>query len=132
MLALSCSNDKNACVPSNSCINNNVEETQLAMQQDVNLSSSKISYSSSSTSHCLMAKSSSSYDNDDKNDHDSNDEEDNMEKVNALLLNKGLMILKALPSNKSAQANLFEIISTLIERGETIEALKESLEEKGK
>ena len=49
-----------------------------------------------------------------------------------MLQNKGLMILKALPSNNSAQANLFEIMSTLIERGETIEALKASLEEKGK
>src|SRR5680860_785652 len=39
MLALSCCLDKNACVPSNSCININVEETQLIVQQDVNLSS---------------------------------------------------------------------------------------------
>ena len=42
------------------------------------------------------------------------------------------MILKALPSDNNAQANLFEIMSTLIERGETIEALEASLEEKGK
>ena len=41
MLALSCCLDKNACVPSNSCININVEETQCDMQQDMNLSSSK-------------------------------------------------------------------------------------------
>ena len=70
MLALPCCHDKNACVPSNSCMNNNVEETQLAMQQDVNLSSSKINGSSSSTTHCLMAKYSSSDDN------DNNDEEE--------------------------------------------------------
>ena len=57
MLALSCSNDKNACVPSNSCMNINVEETQLIVEQDLNLSSSKINYPSSSTYHCLMAKS---------------------------------------------------------------------------
>ena len=128
MLALSCCHDENACVPSNSCINNNIEETQFAMQQDLNLSSSKINYSSSFTSHCLMAKSSSSNDNDDNNDNDNNDEEVDMEKINALLQNKGLMILKALPTNESAQANLFEIMSTLIERGETIEALEASLE----
>ena len=42
MHALPCCHDKNDCVPSNSCINNNVEEIQLAMEQDVNLSSSKI------------------------------------------------------------------------------------------
>ena len=114
-------------------MNNNVEETQFAMQQDVNLSSSKINFSSSSTHHCLMAKSSSSNDNNnDDNDDDNNDEEDDVEKVNAMLQYKGLIILKALPSNNSAQANLFEIMSTLIERGETIEALKASLEEKGK
>ena len=59
---------KNACVPSNSCIDNNVEETQFAMQQDVNLSSSLINCSSSSTIFCLMAKSSSSDDNDNNND----------------------------------------------------------------
>ena len=71
MFALSCSNDKNACVPSNSCMNINVEETQLIVEQDLNLSSSKINYPSSSTYHCLMAKSSSSNDN--------NDEEDDVE-----------------------------------------------------
>ena len=134
MPSLSCSKDKNACVPSNYCMNINVEETQLIVEQDLNLSSSKINYPSSSTYHCLMAKSSSSNDNNnDVNDDDNNnDEEDDVEKVNAMLQNKGLMILKALPSNNSAQANLFEIISTLIERGETIAALKASLEEKGK
>ena len=105
----------------------NVEETQLIVEHDLNLSSSKINCSSSSTNFCLMAKSSSSNDN----NNDNNDEEDDVEKVNALLQNKGLMILKAIPSNKSAQANLFEIMSTLIERGETIEALEASLEEKG-
>ena len=51
------------------------------------------------------------------------DEEADLEKVNALLQNKGLMILKVLPINKSAQANLVEIMSTLIERGETIEEI---------
>ena len=122
MLALSCSNDKNACVPSNSCMNINVEETQLIVEQDLNLSSSKINYSSSSITHCLMPKSSSSDGNDNNNDNndDNNDEEEDMEKVNALLQNKGLMILKALPKNKNAQAILFEIMETLIERGETI------------
>ena len=40
VLALACCHDKNACFPSKSCMNNNVEETQFAMQQDVNLSSS--------------------------------------------------------------------------------------------
>ena len=96
MLALSYSNDKNACVSSNSCMNINVEETQLIVEQDLNLSSSKINYPSSSTHHCLMAKSSSS--NDNNNDDDNNDEEDDVEKVNAMLQNKGLMILKTLPS----------------------------------
>ena len=33
MLASPFYHDKNACVPSNSCMNNNVEETQFAMQQ---------------------------------------------------------------------------------------------------
>ena len=115
MLVLSCCHDKNACVPSNSCMNNNVEETQFSMEQDVNLCSSKINCSSSSTTFCLMAKSSCGNNHD--NDNDNIDEEDDVQKVNALLQNKGLMILKALPSNKSAQANLFEIMSTLIERG---------------
>ena len=75
-----CSSDL-ACVPSKSCIDNNVEETQFAMQQDVNLSSSKINCSSSSTSHCLMAKSSSSNDN----ENDNNDEKDDEENNDALL-----------------------------------------------
>ena len=57
MLALSCCHDKNACVPSNPCIINNVEETQLSMEQDGNLSSSLINYSSSSTILFFMAKS---------------------------------------------------------------------------
>ena len=96
------------------------------MQQDMNLSSSKFDCSSSSTHHCLMAKSSSSNDNDD----DNNDEEDDVEKVNARLQNKGLMILKALPSNKSAQANLFEIMSTLIEGGELLRPWKQALKKR--
>ena len=62
---------KNACVPSNPCIINNVEETQLSMEQDVNLSSSLINCSTSSTIFCLMAKSSSS----DDHDHNNDDEE---------------------------------------------------------
>ena len=128
MLALSCCHDENACVPSNSCINNNVEETQFAMQQDVNLSSSKINFSSSSTHHCLMAKSSSS--NDNKNDN--NDEEDDEENNDALLHEKGIMILKALSKNKNACDNLYEIMGALVERRETIEALEASLEEKGR
>ena len=52
--------------------------------------------------------------------------------IYALLYDKGLMILKALSKNKIACANLHEIMSTLVERGETIEALEASLEEKGK
>ena len=96
MLALSCSNNKNACVPSNSCMDINVEETQLIVEQDLNLSSSKINYSSSIT-HCLMAKSSSS---DDNNNNDNIDEEVDVEKVNALLNDKVLMILKALSKKK--------------------------------
>ena len=102
----------------------NVEETQLIVEQDVNLSSSKINFSSSSTHRCLMAKSSSSNDN--------NDEEDDEENNDALLHDKGVMILKALSKNKIACDNLYEIMSTLVERGETIEALEASLEEKGK
>ena len=107
MLALSCSNNKNACVPSNSCMDINVEETQLIVEQDLNLSSSKINYSSSIT-HCLMAKSSSSDDNN-NNNNDNIDEEVDVEKVNALLNDKGLMILKALSKNKNACANLHEL-----------------------
>ena len=38
MLALSCSHDKNACVFSIPCVANNVEKTQLSMEQDVDLS----------------------------------------------------------------------------------------------
>ena len=93
MLALSCSNDKNACVASNSCMNINVEETQLIVEQDLNLSSSKTNYSSSSITHCLMAKySSSNNNNNDDNDDDNNDEEDDVEKVNAMLQNNGRII----------------------------------------
>ena len=128
MLASSCCHDKNACVPSNSCMNDNVEETQFAMQQDMNLSSSKINYSSSSTHHCLMAKSSSSNDN----NNDNNDEEDDEENNDALLHDKGLVILKALSKNKNACNNLYEIMSALVERRETIEALEANLEEKGR
>ena len=124
MFALSCCHDKNACVPSNSCMNNNVEETQLAIQQDVNLSRSKINCSSSSTTHCLMAKSSSSDDN------DNNDEKDDEENNDALLHNKGIMVLNALPKNKNAHAILFEIMETLIERGLTIKALKQALKQR--
>ena len=58
MPALSCCHDKNACVSSNSCIIDNVEETQFSKEQDVNLSSSIINCSSSLTIFCLMAKSS--------------------------------------------------------------------------
>ena len=122
MLALPCSHVKYACVPSKSCMNNNVEETQLIVEQDLNLSSSKINYSSSSTYHCLMAKSSSSNDN----NNDNNDEEDDEGNNDALLHDKGLMILKALSKNKNACNNLYEIMSTLIK------ALESSLEEKGK
>ena len=93
MLALSCCHDKKTCVPSNSCMNNNVEETQIAMQQDVNLSSSKIIFSSSSTYHCLMAKFSSSNDN----NNDNNDEEDDEENNDALLHDLPLLIYISFP-----------------------------------
>ena len=76
-----------------------------------------------------MAKSSSNNDND--NDNDNNDEEDDVENVNALFHDKALKILKALSKNKNACDNLHEIMSTLVEHGETIEALEASLEEKG-
>ena len=121
-----CSSDL-ACVLSNSCMNNNVEETQLAMQQDVNLSSLTNHCSSSSTTHCLMANSSSS----DDNDNDNNDEED-VDDDDESFHKKGLMVLNALSKNKNAHAILFEIMETLIERGLTIKALEASLEEKGK
>ena len=42
------------------------------------------------------------------------------------------MILNALPKNKNAHANLFQIMETVIERGLTIKALETSLEEKGR
>ena len=67
---------------------------------------------------------SSSNDDDDNNDDEENDD--------ALLHNKGLMVLKALSKNKNACDNLYEIMSTLVERGDTIKALETSLEEKGK
>ena len=94
------------------------------MEQDVNLSSSLINCSSSSTIFCLMAKSSSNDDDDNNNDDEENNDE--------LLHNKGLMVLKAISKNKNACDNLYEIMSTLIERGDTIKALETSLEEKGK
>ena len=128
MLALSCCHDKNACVHSNSCMNNNVEETQFFMELDVNLSSSKINCPPSSTMLCLMAKSSTS----DDNDNDNNDEEDDVDDDDESFHKKGLMILNALPKNKNAHAILFEIMETLIERGLTIKALEASLVEKGR
>ena len=130
MFALSCSHDKYACVPANSCMNNNVEETQSTMEQDVNLSSSKINCSSSSTIFCLIAKSSSSNDNDNNDEKDdvSDDEENDDESFHK----KGLMVLNALPKNKNVHAILFEIMETLIERGLTIKALEASLVEKGR
>ena len=73
-------------------------------------------------SPCISSKSSSSDDNNNNND----DEEDDV-----YFNNKGLMILNALSKNKNACDNLFEIMSTLVERGITIEALEAS-EEKGK
>ena len=76
MFALSCCHDKNACVPSNPCIGNNIEETQFSMEQDMNLSSSLINCSSSSTNFCLMAKSSSNDDNDNNGDDDNNNDEE--------------------------------------------------------
>ena len=76
MHALSCCHDKNACVPSNPCIINNVEEIQFFMEQDVNLSSSLINCSSPSTTFCLMAKSSSSDDNDNNDEEDDVDDDD--------------------------------------------------------
>ena len=75
-----------------------------------------------------MAKTSSSNDN----ENDNNDENDDEENNDALLHDKGIMILKALSKNKNACDNLYEIMSALVERGETIEALEASLEEKGK
>ena len=111
MLALSCCHDKNACVPSNTCIINNVEETQLSMEQDENLSSSLINCSTSSTVFCLMAKSSCSDDHDNNNDDEENDDD-------AYFSKKGLMVLNALSKNENACENLYEIMSTLIERGQ--------------
>src|SRR5664279_2265113 len=125
MLALSCCHDKNACVPSNPCIINNVEETKLSMEQDVNLSSSLINCSSSSTFLCLMAKSTNNDDDDNNNDNEENDND-------AYFHEKGLMVLNALSNNETACANLFEIMSTLVERGLTIKALETSLDEKGR
>ena len=40
------------------------------------------------------------------------------------------MVLKAISKNKNACDNLYEIMSTLVERGETIKALEASLEER--
>ena len=93
MLPFSCCHDKNACVPSNSCMNSNVEETQLAIEQDMNLSSSIYNFSSSSTIFCLMAKSSSSDDNNNDNNVEEDDEDDDDESFHK----KGLMVLNALP-----------------------------------
>ena len=104
----------------NPCIRNNIEETQFAMEQDVNLSSSIINFSSSSTNFCLMAKSSSNDDNDNNNE----EEEDNDE----VLHDKGIMVLKTISKNKNACDNLYEIMSTLVERGDAIKALETSLE----
>ena len=56
MLALSCSHDKNDCVSSSLCVANNVKETQLSMEQYVDLSGASSNDSSSSTTFCLMAK----------------------------------------------------------------------------
>ena len=93
----------------------NVEETQLSMEQDVNLSSSLINCSTSSTIFCLTAKSSSS------DDHDNDDEENDDD---AYFSKKGLMVLNALSKNKNACENLHEITSTIVERGLTIENLE--------
>ena len=72
-----------------------------------------------------MAKSSSSDDNDNNNNDEENDDDD------ASFHKKGLMVLNALPKNKNARDNLYEIIDILIERGLTIKSLETSLEEKG-
>ena len=109
-LSLSCCNASSLDLNTYSAINvihASVDSPCISSKNYLDKSLDDMFASSSSTTHCLMAKSSSSDDND--NDNDNIDEEENMEKVNALLQNKGLMILKALPSNKSAQANLFEI-----------------------
>ena len=77
-----------------------------------------------------MAKSSSNDYNDNNDDDDNNNDED--ENNDELLHNKGIMVLKAISKNKNACDNLYKIMSTLVERGNTIKALETSLEEKGK
>jgi len=79
MLVLSCCHDKNACASSSPCVTNNVEETQLSMEQDVNLSGASSNVSSSSTIFCLMAKDSKvspTLNPIESNDDNDNDEED--------------------------------------------------------
>ena len=85
------------------------------MGQDGNWSSSLINCSSPSTILCLMAKSSSNDEDDNNNDDEENDDD-------ASFHNKCIMVLKALSKNKNACDNLYEIMSTLAERGLTITA----------
>ena len=66
-------------------------------------------------SPCISSKSSSS---DDHNNNDDDEEDD------AYFNKKGLMVLNALSKNENACENLHEIMSTLIERGLTIENLE--------
>ena len=90
---------------------------------DLNGSSSNSSSSLSITHVCLMAKaskvSSTLNPNVSHNDHD--DEENNNDDP---IYEKGHFVLRALSNNKIASSTLFEIMSTLVEHKETIEALE--------
>src|SRR5664279_596572 len=131
MLLMSCCLDKNASISSSVCLTNNVEETEHSMEQDMDLNgASSNSSSSSSISHvCLMARESEVSPTLNPNiSHDDEEENDN----DAYFHKKGLMVLHALSKNENACANLFKIMSTLVERGLTIEALETRLDEKGR
>ena len=67
-----------------------------------------------------MAKSSSNDDNDNNNDDEEEDDDASFHK-------KGLMVLKALLKNKNACDNLYEIMSTLVERGILLRPQKQAL-----
>ena len=119
MLAISCCHDQNACVSSSPCASSNVEEIQLSIKQDINLSDASTNGSSSSTIFCLMAKSTS---NDD--DDDNNDDVDNY----ALLDKMKNVVLHALRKNANASTTFINIMSIVDESKNVIDEYEDTIE----
>ena len=128
MLHMSCFHEKNTSISSSTCAANNVEESQHLLEQDMDRICASINSASLSIPHVrLMAKASevsSTLDPDASHNDDNDEENDNFASTHE----KGKIVLQALSKNKIASSKFFEIMGTLVEHEETIEALEASLD----